>query len=220
MTVRDMQATTYVTGNDPSRGSFQSLTDAIVNLLKATGASGEMIAHVQDMAAKATKFDHQRAATNARVKRFRGKSNVTKQTRNVTKRPCNVTNQCNVTQLYPSEKPQYFCNVTGSSSLSKKEDSESVEIQNPKTTSVEEPCNVSGRYAFEAGPIRLTRRDYEQWRAAFPNLHLDAELIALQGWAAQQTNWFIAVASCLAKRNREYDRRSPAPPQKRKGIIR
>ena len=58
-------------------------------------------------------------------------------------------------------------------------------------------------YAFEAGTIRLTQRDYDAWVKAFPNLSLDAELWQLDEWASQQPKWFPAVSGALAKRNRE-----------------
>ena len=59
------------------------------------------------------------------------------------------------------------------------------------------------RCAFEAGIIRLNAGNLEKWRRAFPNLSLESELIGLAAWAAQQTNWFIAVSGALAKKQRE-----------------
>ncbi|MGB6795120.1 MAG: hypothetical protein WBE48_00710 [Xanthobacteraceae bacterium] len=61
------------------------------------------------------------------------------------------------------------------------------------------------KYAFEAGVIRLTEKDFGQWQTAFSNLDLRAELIALRPWAEEQGKgrWFNAVANALAKRNRE-----------------
>ena len=58
-------------------------------------------------------------------------------------------------------------------------------------------------YAFESGVIRLTAKDFEKWKIAFSRLDLAAELIALAPWAAEQREWFHAVAGALAKRNRE-----------------
>ncbi len=60
-----------------------------------------------------------------------------------------------------------------------------------------------GLCAFEAGIIRLDAGNLEKWRQAFPNLSLESELIGLAAWAAQQTNWFIAVSGALAKKQRE-----------------
>lgn len=60
-----------------------------------------------------------------------------------------------------------------------------------------------GPYAFESGVIRLNAKDLDQWRKAFPNLSLEAEMIALAPWAEQQASWFNAVAGALAKKQRE-----------------
>lgn len=65
------------------------------------------------------------------------------------------------------------------------------------------PRNPS-RYHFEAGIIRLNKRDYDEWEASYPNLNLPGELRALQSWAKEQgKNWFFAVPGLLAKRDRE-----------------
>lgn len=63
------------------------------------------------------------------------------------------------------------------------------------------------RYAFCAETIRLTGKDLERWRSAFPHVSLEAELWALDPWAGQEKaagkNWFHAVSNALAKRERE-----------------
>jgi uncharacterized protein YdaU (DUF1376 family) len=59
------------------------------------------------------------------------------------------------------------------------------------------------RYAFQQGVIRLKEEDLAKWKLAFTHVSVEAELIALASWAGQQTNWFIAVSSALAKRERE-----------------
>ena len=66
-------------------------------------------------------------------------------------------------------------------------------------------ASSSSRYAFERGVIRLNSKDLEQWRKNYPLLHLEAELCQLSEWATrdQAKNWFHAVSSALAKRNRE-----------------
>ena len=57
---------------------------------------------------------------------------------------------------------------------------------------------------FETGCIRLSRKQLGQWEAAFSHLDLKAELLSLSEWASRQgENWFHAVSSALAKRNRE-----------------
>jgi hypothetical protein len=58
-------------------------------------------------------------------------------------------------------------------------------------------------YAFEAGVIRLLDKDFNQWKAAYQHLDLEAELLSLAEWAEQQRSWFNAVKGALAKRNRE-----------------
>ena len=59
------------------------------------------------------------------------------------------------------------------------------------------------QYVFESGVIRLTDKNFNQWRDAFSHLDLKAELIGLTEWAGQQKNWFMAVSGALSKRNRE-----------------
>lgn len=64
--------------------------------------------------------------------------------------------------------------------------------------------NGNGKtYAFEAGVIRLSKKHFDQWKQAYFHLSLEAELIALQDWAAKQENWFVAVSAALAKKQRE-----------------
>ena len=61
----------------------------------------------------------------------------------------------------------------------------------------------SKKYAFESGVIRLTEKDLTAWIAAFSYLDVKAELTGASRWASEQKNWFNAVSSLLAKRNRE-----------------
>lgn len=58
-------------------------------------------------------------------------------------------------------------------------------------------------YAFEAGVIRLNQKDFDQWKLAYRNLNLEAELLALAPWAAEQRSWFNAVKGALTKRSRD-----------------
>jgi uncharacterized protein YdaU (DUF1376 family) len=62
------------------------------------------------------------------------------------------------------------------------------------------------RYAFSGSTIRLTAKDLETWRRSFPHISLEAELWALDPWAADQKasgkNWFHAVSNALAKKER------------------
>lgn len=63
--------------------------------------------------------------------------------------------------------------------------------------------DVSPKYAFESGVIRLNQRDFSRWKASFSHLDVPAELEGLSEWAGGQSNWFHAVKGALAKRNRE-----------------
>ena len=65
------------------------------------------------------------------------------------------------------------------------------------------PTSATKTYVFESGAIHLIQKDFDQWKQAFSHLDLEAELLALSEWAAKQPNWFFAVSSALAKRNRE-----------------
>jgi hypothetical protein len=66
-------------------------------------------------------------------------------------------------------------------------------------------CAVTSIYFFEAGVIRLTKKDFDKWQDAFPKLSLKAELLSLQEWAGKQPNWYFAVAAALNKRQRQID---------------
>lgn len=60
-------------------------------------------------------------------------------------------------------------------------------------------------YAFDRGVIRLNHRDFERWKADFPQLDLQAELASMVEWAKtlEKGRWFHAVQQLLTKRNRE-----------------
>ena len=69
---------------------------------------------------------------------------------------------------------------------------------------VSSPPSLPDPYAFEAGTIRLTNKDFSKWQTNFSHLDLRAELTGLAEWASQQgERWFFAVSGALAKRNRE-----------------
>ncbi len=72
----------------------------------------------------------------------------------------------------------------------------------------------ASKYFFETGCIRLTEKDFQNWKEAFSNLELKAELIGMAPWAAEQRDWFNAVCGALAKRNRTIAeaRKKPAQP--------
>jgi hypothetical protein len=69
------------------------------------------------------------------------------------------------------------------------------------------------QYAFEEGVIRLNAKDLATWKARYPNLDLEAELVSLTRWAADEVaktggSWFHPVQGALAKRNRAAKERS------------
>lgn len=81
---------------------------------------------------------------------------------------------------------------------------------NPKDKD-DAPGGAPPKYEFESGCIRLNSKNLEQWRKAYKNLDLEAELLGLTQWAGTQgANWFCAVAGALAKRNREIGIRKTA----------
>jgi hypothetical protein len=80
---------------------------------------------------------------------------------------------------------------------------EPLEIEKPVPPPSKVPKRTSGEYAFESGVIRLNESDFKCWELAFVNLDLRSELLSLTQWAEKQPKWFHAVASALAKRNRE-----------------
>lgn len=83
---------------------------------------------------------------------------------------------------------------------------------NPKEEKDDAPSGA--KIAFESGRIRLTAKNLSQWKAAFLNLDLEAELLGLSDWAEKQgSNWFVAVSGALAKRNREISIRRSAAQQ-------
>jgi len=64
-------------------------------------------------------------------------------------------------------------------------------------------------YAFTAGAVRLTKKDYADWRARFHAIpDFDAELVAMADWlrakpADKQAKWFGTGSSWLNKRHQE-----------------
>jgi uncharacterized protein YdaU (DUF1376 family) len=96
-----------------------------------------------------------------------------------------------------------------SQSQSQSPKEEILEVENPTgvgdTGSAEKTASdaVADKYAFEGRHIRLTPKDYNNWKKSYPYISLDAELWSLDDWAGEQgSRWFHAVASALAKKNR------------------
>ena len=60
------------------------------------------------------------------------------------------------------------------------------------------------KYEFESGIIRLSEKDFGQWKESYSFLDLRAELLSLTDFAQKNhTKWFFALAGALAKRNRD-----------------
>lgn len=62
-------------------------------------------------------------------------------------------------------------------------------------------------YAFDGKVIHLITKNYDDWKAAFPNLNLYAELISRDDWLSSQSpeiksKWFPSTAQYLAKRDK------------------
>ena len=61
----------------------------------------------------------------------------------------------------------------------------------------------SSEYVFESGIIRLSEKNFGQWKEAYSFLDLRAELLSLTDFAQKNPDkWFFAVQGALAKRNR------------------
>lgn len=58
-------------------------------------------------------------------------------------------------------------------------------------------------YEFEYGVVRLTKKHFSAWEKAYSYLDLRAELVSLEPWAREQSNWFCALPGALARRNRD-----------------
>jgi len=85
----------------------------------------------------------------------------------------------------------------------KKESKEEPSLRSPGDDVSRETKSRGTRYAFESGIIRLSEKDFEQWRLAYAHLDLRAELLGLTQWAETQgKGWFFAVSGALSKRNR------------------
>jgi hypothetical protein len=66
-----------------------------------------------------------------------------------------------------------------------------------------------GGYAFEGKVIKLKRRDFEQWRKAFPDLDLAARLQSRDDWLALEATdkdrerWFMSTSNWLANQQQK-----------------
>jgi hypothetical protein len=120
--------------------------------------------------------------------------------------------------VYTVDGKQYFqvCNFSKHQKIDKRTASKHPSPPNSPEFPRNVPTEGNGRegkgkkipevtkYVFESGVIRLTEKDFNNWKEAFEGLDLRAELIGLTEWAGRQDNkWFSAVSGALAKRNRE-----------------
>jgi len=77
----------------------------------------------------------------------------------------------------------------------------------------------SGNYPFSGEVVRLNGKHFSQWKLAFSNLDMLAELTARDAWLASdratdsdRKNWFISTSKYLANRNSEAMQTKQAPP--------
>ncbi len=71
-------------------------------------------------------------------------------------------------------------------------------------------------YAFEGSVIRLIPKDFDDWKKAFPNLNLYAELVSRDEWLSTQPeniqkSWFPSTAVYFSKKNRDGPPTEPVP---------
>ncbi|VEC00024.1 Uncharacterised protein [Cedecea lapagei] len=70
------------------------------------------------------------------------------------------------------------------------------------------PNNVqemAGRYAFEGNIVRLNHKDYDSWKALYPNIDLQYELLKLdiEFTHEKPKNWFITASQKLSYQNKQ-----------------
>lgn len=75
---------------------------------------------------------------------------------------------------------------------------------------------ATSEYAFTGKVVRLTKRDYENWSAAYTNIHLTAELTAYDDWLSTQPeqekkNWFFRLSGHLKNQNKKAPRSASVP---------
>jgi len=75
--------------------------------------------------------------------------------------------------------------------------------------STEEPIpnnvqDMAGRYAFEGNIVRLNHKDYESWKALYPNIDLQYELqkLDIEFTHDKPKNWFITASQKLSYQNK------------------
>jgi DNA-binding transcriptional MocR family regulator len=156
---------------------------------------GQLVASVRHMA-RIWGWD------KARVERFLGRLKTEAMIKTSTDTGITVITICNYEEYQFS--PGASETPTETTARQQRDNTEEVnkEIEKSEDTA---GAVSSPTYAFESGVIRLNAKDLARWKAAFPNLNVEGELIGLTEWANQQgpQRWFHAVAGALAKRSRE-----------------
>jgi hypothetical protein len=71
---------------------------------------------------------------------------------------------------------------------------------------VEAPESRARDYAFSGDVIRLSQKDFDNWKRAYPKLNLLAELTARDAWLAtaaerDRGRWFVSTAAHLRNQN-------------------
>lgn len=114
----------------------------------------------------------------------------------------------------------------GKSPQMEKEDGEGEEKEEGEKEAGNTVLNSARRfapdeYAFSGKVVRLTRPDFDRWKAAYGHLELMAELEARDAWLAgpevsakDRKNWFASTSKYLANRNGEAAQRARAGPPK------
>lgn len=77
-------------------------------------------------------------------------------------------------------------------------------LPSPKKDKIPADAGQSPKeYEFEYGVVRLAKKHFSAWEKAYSYLDLRAELVSLEPWAREQSNWFCALPGALARRNRD-----------------
>ena len=99
-------------------------------------------------------------------------------------------------------------NLRNQNSLDKPFEAEAKKLERKKDKTAD--AATTTRYAFEGKIVRLVEKHFDQWKLAFSNLDLTAELIARDAWLASdrakdsdRKNWFISTSKYLVNRNLE-----------------
>jgi uncharacterized protein YdaU (DUF1376 family) len=81
-----------------------------------------------------------------------------------------------------------------------------VPMNREEKTRLEKTREEAPSYGWARRVIKLSVKDYEEWKRIFPHLDLDAELVARDAWLenqppSTQKQWFGSTSALLNKRN-------------------